>query len=195
MRQKSLGPSDFNKQVQLLTRTVTLNASNQLSAELNGEPGSNFIIEVIGVDNDAPVITASVNPQPVSNDWNTSSVTVSFECSDVISDIKECSTPIVVNKEGAGQVITGTAIDNAGNTANIDVTINIDTIKPTINYTLTPVANAAGWNNSDVVINFTCNDSGSGIADCTSPITATVDGSNQSFSGEQQLIKLEILQQ
>lgn len=177
------GQNDFNQQVNSLSKEVALNKSNQLSVKLDGKPGGSVTIEILGIDNDPPVITASVNPQPSGSGWNTTSVTVSFECSDTISGVKECPAPVFVSKEGAGQVITGTATDNAGNTAVASVTLNIDTIKPTVNYTLTPVPNVNEWNNSDVEINFICSDDGSGIADCTAPITVTTEGGNQQFSG------------
>ena len=54
--------------------------------------------------------------------------------------------------------------------------------KPTITATLEPPANAAGWNNTDVTVSFTCTDHLSGIESCTDSITVTTEGSGQVVS-------------
>ena len=59
----------------------------------------------------------------------------------------------------------------------------IDLIDPTIGATVTPSPNAAGWNNSNVTITFTCSDSGSGIDSCPSPREVTTEGANQMVTG------------
>src|SRR5205807_6425460 len=48
-------------------------------------------------------------------------------------------------------------------------TITDDTLPPTITASFSPAASAAGWNNSDVMVTFTCSDP-SGVAVCTDPI-------------------------
>ncbi len=67
-------------------------------------------------------------------------------------------------------------------TASVTYTI-VDTGKPTISHTLTPAApNVNGWFKSSVDIDFTCNDSGSGIQSC-GPDTTLGDGTDQSYTG------------
>lgn len=44
------GPSDFNQQVQVIERTVSLQAGNTLAVKLQSQPGAGFTIEVHGVD-------------------------------------------------------------------------------------------------------------------------------------------------
>ena len=65
-------------------------------------------------------------PAPNANGWNNTDVTVTFTCADAASGIASCTSPVTVTTEGAGQEICGTAIDNAGNSANTCVTLNID---------------------------------------------------------------------
>ena len=43
----------------------------------------------------------------------------------------------------------------------------------------TPAPNAAGWNNTNVTVTFTCADQTSGIASCTVPVTVSVEGAGQ----------------
>ncbi|WP_194087718.1 MULTISPECIES: PxKF domain-containing protein, partial [unclassified Cryobacterium] len=84
--------------------------------------------------------------------------------------------------------VTGTATDNAGNTADATAAVvNIDTVDPTISYTLNPVAPEGndGWYTTDagVIVHFTCEDvGGSGIATCPGDTTLP-DGANRSVTG------------
>ncbi|HLO03170.1 MAG TPA: hypothetical protein VK191_08685 [Symbiobacteriaceae bacterium] len=58
---------------------------------------------------------------------------VTFSCNDGESGIATCTDPITVTAEGQDQSVTGTATDNAGNTASLTVTgINIDRSAPTL---------------------------------------------------------------
>src|SRR5258707_3826224 len=61
--------------------------------------------------------------------------------------------------------------------------IGVDNDPPTIQATVSPAPNAAGWNNSNVTVTFTCADATSGVANCPSPITVTTEGANQTVSG------------
>ncbi|HEX7025947.1 MAG TPA: Ig-like domain-containing protein, partial [Gammaproteobacteria bacterium] len=176
-------PGDFNKNVTFLTRSVTLQNANELTAELRGKPGGVITLEIIGVDNDAPLISAHVEPAANAAGWYSSDVTVSFQCSDVASGIAVCPDAIVAGSEGANQTISGTARDQAGNEATASVTLNIDKTPPTINPQPNPPANQAGWNSSTVTVGFDCQDVLSGMADCSAPVTLTHEGAGQTASG------------
>jgi hypothetical protein len=65
------------------------------------------------------------------------------------------------------------------------ITVVYDTTSPTITYTVSPVANSAGWNNTAVTVIFTCSDNGTGvgIASCTAPVTLSTNGNNQTVTG------------
>lgn len=54
---------------------------------------------------------------------------------------------------------------------------------PAITSTLTPQANAHGWNNGDVTVDFTCQASGAPIVSCPDPVLVASEGSNQEVSG------------
>src|SRR5262249_48883035 len=94
--------SDFNANVSLLTKPVTLVGTNQLSVELRGKPGESFTLQVIGVDNVLPTITANLTPTPNAAGWNKSNVIVAFSCSDATSGIASCSDPVSLSEETAG---------------------------------------------------------------------------------------------
>ena len=112
------GPNEFNQNVSTLSKAVSLQNINELTVQLWGKPGGVITLEIIGEDSVVPTITASVSPDSNSAGWHKSDVAVSFQCDDVTSGIATCSEPTTVTVEGAAQVISGTAVDNAGNRAS-----------------------------------------------------------------------------
>jgi|GEM_PF-4088358 len=61
--------------------------------------------------------------------------------------------------------------------------IGIDNDPPVIVASASPSPNAAGWNNTNVVVTFSCSDKTSGVASCPSPVTVSTEGANQVISG------------
>src|SRR6266566_3596849 len=178
-----LGPSNFNQNVSEVDVPVTLQVSNTISVQVRGQPGGTLTIQIVGLDNEPPTVTAKASPAPNAAGWNNTNVTVTFTCSDAISGIASCPPSQTVTTEGANQVISGTATDNAGNTASTSIKLNIDKTPPTISTASSPTPNGNGWNNSNVTVTFTCNDSLSGIGSCTPPATVSADGRSQVISG------------
>lgn len=136
----------------------------------------------VQVDSTAPQVDYSLSQPTNDLGWSTSPVTVTFQCddpgtADAASGIASCSDPVTVTDEGT-TTVTGKAVDRAGNVTEVHVTVRIDSVKPTLNYTLSPAApnGANGWYTSDVTINFTCADTTSGVASCPQSKTITADG-------------------
>lgn len=137
----------------------------------------------LNIDKTAPTITATVSPAPV-NGINYGSATVTFTCSDALSGVATCSSPVTDTTIGANQKITGTATDKAGNSNSTSVTLNIQpTVSPTITATPSPAANANGWNNTNVTVTFTCTAGSYPIQTCPAPIVVSTAGANQSICG------------
>lgn len=172
-----VGPDEFNQNVSLLEKPVSLLASNELSVEVRGKPGGAITLEIVGVDNDAPTISATASPAPNAAGWNNTDVTVSFSCTDATSGIATCPSPIIVATEGANQDISGTATDNAGNSATASVTVSLDKTSPTV--VINSPADGTTLSGSSVTTAGTVNDALSGIATvtcngiATSPLTST----------------------
>jgi hypothetical protein len=136
----------------------------------------------VKVDKTAPSILASQNPLANTHGWNNTNVTVHFDCSDSLSGIKSCTSDHVVSAEGQDQLVSGTAEDNAGNTAGTSASVSIDKTPPSIAAAADRSPNGNGWYNADVDVNFTCDDALSGVAFC--PATVTLgEGSGHSVSG------------
>ena len=190
-----IASSALSQNVELIERQVQLLATNVLTVDLRSNPGSGLTVEISRVDNTPPRITASVTPSPNAAGWHHSRVTVTFTCSDAgqldgggngtsddhdhPSGIASCPRPVYVTTDGANQVISGTAVDRAGNQATATVTVNLDKTPPVIQAVANPPPNAAGSQNTDVTVTFTCADATSGIASCPGPAHVTRDGANQ----------------
>ncbi len=176
--------SNFNQNVSLLEAPVTLlsDQDNALDVELWGKPSGLITVVIVGLDNDLPVITASLQPLPNGAGWNHQQTQVVFNCSDAISGIASCADPIAVLQDGANQTFSGTAVDNAGNTAAITATVHLDSTAPTLTYQLTPSANTAGWHAQAVTIDYTCTDTLSGVANCPASTLVSTEGAAQQIS-------------
>ena len=135
-------------------------------------------------DLDPPTIVATYDPAANGEGWNNSAVTVTFTCTDEDSGVAECPDAISFGEEGAGQSETVQATDNAGNVAELTVTVSIDLTDPAIAGSAYPDANEAGWNNTDVTVQFDCQDDLSGIAACTPDVVLNAEGADQSVTGQ-----------
>jgi hypothetical protein len=100
-------------------------------------------------------------------------VTVHFECFDDDSGVAFCSPDVVLRNEGRNQSVTGTATDNAGNSASFTVDgINIDKTPPTTAINMPPTSRP-GWYSDDVTIDL----------DATDPLLADgTEGSGVQFT-------------
>lgn len=183
--------SDALSGVALTTPPVTLStdgADQSASGTCMDRAGNSTTRTVTGIsiDQQDPAITGSRTPAANANGWNNSPVTVSFTCTDTLSGIASCTGPSTLN-EGAGQSVTGTATDVAGNTATATVSnINVDLTNPLIVATATSGGQpytAGAWTNQDVFVSFTCTDALSGVATVTSPVTLSGEGDNLSATG------------
>ena len=152
-----------------------------------GEAGPESVsIKRDGTDPNAP--TASLDPAPNAAGWNNTDVVVHFTATgdNGPSGVDDCTADVPVNTETAGQTVSGTCTDNAGNiSAATEVTVKVDKTDPTIGHTLTPSTgpNTNGWYNSDVEVDFTCADvGGSGIDSCSGDTTLG-EGADQSATG------------
>jgi hypothetical protein len=116
----------------------------------------------VKIDGTPPTIIGSRDPSAGNeHGWNNQPVTVHFTCSDATSGVAQCPADTVLSSDGANQLVSGTAMDNAGHSASATVAgINIDLTKPTITYT-----GNAGRYTVDQMVNITCtvNDNLSGV--------------------------------
>jgi hypothetical protein len=134
------------------------------------------------VDTAAPAIVF-VSRSPVANGagWNKSPVTLQWACSDSGSGAVAAAVSVTLAADGAGQSATGTCEDRAGNTATDTIgDVNIDSTPPAVALiSRAPAANAAGWNNENVTVEWSCSDDLSGAVAATVADTVTTEGADQ----------------
>jgi hypothetical protein len=118
------------------TATVTTDTAGRTftcSATSSGGTASKSV--TIKRDATLPTITGNTSPAANSYGWHNSPVLVSFTCNDATSGIATCTSPQTLD-EGANRSVNGTVTDNAGNSANTQVTgINVDLTGPVVNVT------------------------------------------------------------
>jgi RHS repeat-associated protein len=165
-------------------QTVNTEGANQVvSGTVTDVAGNTSTANVtVNIALTPPKISAVPSPAPDANGWNNSSVTVSFVCTNTTAPIATCPPSQTISTEGAGQTVSGTVSDIAGNSATAMLTLNIGTKPPTILASVSPTPNAAGWNNSSVTVSFACVAGTAPIATCPSPVTLTTEGANQTVT-------------
>ncbi len=138
------------------------------------------------VDTTAPVITKTITGTAGTGGWYRSDVTVQWTVSDADSAVvidSGCGTQNFTT-ETAGTTSSCQA-HSAGGSSSDSVTIKIDKTDPTITFaSATPAANAAGWNNTDVVVSWNCADvGGSGALAASVSHTISSEGTGLSATG------------
>jgi hypothetical protein len=99
-----------------------------------GEPGESAPSNDVNiqVDQTPPQVTYKLSCPPNSSGWHNGRVTVTFIGTDVQVGIASCTPPITLTGDGAGQAVTGSAMNYAGESASITVSVNIDQTPPTL---------------------------------------------------------------
>ena len=160
-------------------QTATVTCSNLAGASVTAS-------RTVNVDLTPPSITASILPAAGVNGWSTPPVTVSFQCTDGLSGVRQGSptggTTLTGDTGAGGAMITGTCTDVAGNTVSKTVgPVLIDRTAPSISLQSISPVNAAGWSNqSPVTVTWNCADAGSGPA--SPAVSQLVSGSGTGLS-------------
>ena len=129
-----------------------------------------------------------INPQIIgtlgNNNWYTTLPTINFDCSDLTSGIAECTAPETLIEDSVEVMRRGIATDNAGHTSSSSVVLRVDTTAPIIEFTSAGAIGADLWRNTDINIDFDCDDLTSGVASCSDSVVVTAEGGGQSVNGQ-----------
>ncbi len=159
-------------------------AGNIRSTTLTDKLGNTGTASVtVKLDKNAPSISGSRTPTANTNGWNNTDVTVTFTADDALSGVKtQPISPVVVSTNGANQSVSGTAVDNADNSASTTVSgISIDKVAPTLSGAPTTVPNANGWYNGDVTVAWTASDALSGLVGAA-PANSIIKGEGSALT-------------
>jgi microsomal dipeptidase-like Zn-dependent dipeptidase len=136
----------------------------------------------VNIDKTPPTISFLERlPGANANGWNNSNITASWACADVLSGATQPTISQTLSSEGADQSLTGSCFDVAGNVASNTVSgLNLDKTPPLIAVSQrVPAPNAAGWNNQNVTVTWSCTDSLSGAVVPAISQTLSTEGANQ----------------
>lgn len=172
---------------------VSLEGANQSSSsgtctDVAGNVSSAVSLSGINIDLTPPAVSASRASAANDAGWYKAPLVVSFTATDALSGVAAdaCDAPVTVSSEGAGQSVSGSCRDLAGNNGSGTVFgISLDLTAPSAAAVVTPAANGAGWHKTIPTVSFEGSDamSGSGVASCSGPTAPTADGAGQSLSG------------
>jgi hypothetical protein len=148
-------------------------------------------------DDTPPTVAVELDPEtPDGNDeWYVSPVTVTLTATDAESAVEsseyrysvdggdfsawaEYTAPVSFADDGV-YAFEARAKSAGGTSDPISVPFKIDATDPTIDAAATPLPNAAGWNNTDVLVEFDCDDNLSGVVECPADVTVMAEGQDQ----------------
>lgn len=174
------------------TVTFSVDTDGQVQSVSAADVAGNTRIVVtppVRIDRVAPTIVfGSASPAANGNGWNNTHVNVPVSYQDDRSGVQfsaHASGVITLTVEGIAVTAATSVTDRAGNTASATTPpFKIDMTPPTTDATRAPLANAQGWNNTNVTAQFTASDTLSGLAPGSSPIDKVLsnDGAGQSSS-------------
>ncbi len=177
-----VGPNEFNQNVSIIEKPVTLSSTNMLSVEVRGKPGGGLTVQIIGDDRIPPLISITspkdglktketqIRVTGSASDATTSvaSVTINGLPATITGDTFEADVTLV---EGSN-IISAIATDQVGNQAQASITIIRDTTPPAV--TIIDPPNLAVFNFSFISVAGTVDDPEASV---------TVNGSSALVSG------------
>lgn len=165
----------FLSSTHLVAALPMFQSSGKVDITVSTAAGTSVLDDAYSTDTDAPSIHTATTPTATADGWHREPVTVRFICFDATSGIATCPQAVTLSAEGAGQQVTGTATDMAGNSASATTTVNIDLIAPTIS--IAPMPEVTGQ--SSVIVSGTATDALSGVKSLTcSGAAATLQASS-----------------
>lgn len=130
------------------------------------------------VDKTRPIPTPSQTPSANLAGWNNSDVTVTWNWNDESGgsglDAATCQATSASTAEGNPIAIGATCSDLAGNVDIESYQVRVDKTAPApLSISQVPPANPAGWNNTDVIVNWVWADAGGSGVDANHCATTT----------------------
>jgi hypothetical protein len=159
------------------SRTVTGETAGTLVGGTATDNANNVAHDsvTVKIDKTPPTVAAAKDRAPNGAGWYDANVVVGYTCADPLSGVKSCPAAQTLT-EGANQSTSGTATDNADNSASDSVAgVNIDTTAPILSGMST-----SGWHRDDVTVHWTCTDALSGPS--AQPTDSIVTGEGDDLS-------------
>jgi hypothetical protein len=136
-------------------------------------------------DATAPKVTDAVPVRPPDhNGWFNHAVVFAFQGQDATAGIDSCSPTTYDGPDRADALVTGTCVDQAGNTGAASFGLQYDATGPGLIAAPSRGPDANGWYNHALAVSFSGSDGASGVESCVPPksyggpdsTSASVDG-------------------
>jgi microsomal dipeptidase-like Zn-dependent dipeptidase len=179
--------------------TITAEGANQEASDVfSDEAGNTFTARLggINVDKTPPRVgfkfaslpdgATTEQAQAEQARWHNEPVTLRVSASDDLSGVDQITpAQLVFSTEGGALHGSATATDIAGNSTTVwSDPVKIDLTRPTIELvSRRPEANAFGWNNTEVTVDWRCDDALSGPAETAVAQRLSTEGGQQSATG------------
>ena len=140
--------------------TITAEGTTTVTGTAKDMAGNSAFVNVtIKIDRTAPTISGAPTTAPNSAGWYNTNVTVAWTCLETGSGLAGgCPADSTISTEGTNQTASGTATDNAGNSATASVQVNIDKTAPS-----TTGSYVVGATPDTATVTFNASDATSGI--------------------------------
>jgi hypothetical protein len=143
-----------------VTGTCSDKAANQSTSSTFG----------LKYDATVPQVTATPSRPVDANGWYNHALTVTFAGSDATSQVDSCEAPKAYSGPDNGNAsVSGSCTDKAGNTGTRSLGLKYDATDPQASASPSRPADANGWHNHALSVNFSGSDVTSGIASCDAP--------------------------
>jgi RHS repeat-associated protein len=148
-------------------QTVSTQGAGQVITGMASDKAGNTASTTVTVNLETTLPSISLTATPAANSagWNNTPVTVSFTCTPSLAPITSCPANQTVSTQGQAQLISGTVVDAAGNSATATVKLNIDLTPPSLS--INSPANGTTVNAGTLSVTGGVSDSLSGISSVT----------------------------
>jgi hypothetical protein len=155
--------------------TVTDEGANQSASSSCQDAAGNtasLTVENIHIDKTAPVVFGTPSRGPDANGWYNHAFQVSWSGTDALSGTAVCSESAAYGgPDTATGLLAGECTDRAGNVGHATFAFRFDATPPSIAIA-SPADRAAFLLRQTVKASYTCDDAGSGMADCAGPVAS-----------------------
>jgi len=157
----------------------TISADGVHTVDAAGSDGSAGR-SIVPLDQTGPAMTAVPDRAANGNGWYNGPLVVRFNCTDPTSGVQSCGPGATLGDEGAGQAVTGQAVDFACNQSTLQAgPYNLDFTPPAVS--LTGVVDGASYDaGAAPAVSCAASDALSGLAGpCSVSVTAPANGYGQ----------------
>jgi len=166
---------------QVVARTATDSAGNTATTSLSMKVDKTA--PVLAISSPASGATLTV-PQLTVTGTATDSLSgiASVTCNGLAATLTQSNWSCSLTLVAGPNTIAVQAIDIAGNSTATSIPVTFATTALSVTASIVPAPNAAGWNNANATVTFTCA-GGTGTLTCPPPVVVSVEGASQVISG------------